>query len=183
MGKHPIIATDLDDCVFDNFVTRLLELYDAKYNDNLSLSDITDYNIRNFIKPECKNIFQEFVDDAFIHSLSISQETIEFLKWANDYGELIFITAGHPYTMESRHDVLAKNLDFYSSKYLWRGENKQLFKCDYLIDDCIDNLRFNVATTICMNRPWNSTGYADVRVNGFSEVKNFILEQERRWEQ
>ncbi|MEG1620618.1 MAG: hypothetical protein RR322_01780 [Oscillospiraceae bacterium] len=179
MWGRPIIATDLDECVFDNFVAKLLELYNAKYNDNLVFSNITDYNINKFLKPECKNIFQEFADDSFIHSLSISQGTIEFLKWANEYGELVFITAGHPNTIKSRHSVLAKNLDFYNSKYLWRGENKKLLKCDYLIDDCIDNLKGNFANTICINRPWNKTGYVDLRVDGFFEIKKYILEQER----
>lgn len=155
MERKKIIAIDLDDVVFDDFVSKLLILYNKKYNDNLQLKDITDYKISKFLKPECKNIFGEFVNDEFIENLVIPQDTIDALIYLNENYIIKFVTAGHSYTMRARYNVLKKQLPFFNSSYLIMCDNKDLINYDIIIDDCLDNLKKRNVIKYCVKRAWN----------------------------
>lgn len=53
------------DEVINNLVEKILVEYNKQYNDSLTLNDITDWEVKKFIKPECENIFTEFGTDEF----------------------------------------------------------------------------------------------------------------------
>ena len=54
------IATDIDECLND-MLTKILPLYNEKYGDDLHYTELTKYKIDEFIKPECFNLFENFI--------------------------------------------------------------------------------------------------------------------------
>lgn len=134
---------------------KLIPLYNAKYNDNLKYEDITEYNIRPFIKHECKHLWEEFVDDAFYASLDVSEGAAEVLTELKKENDIYFATAGHPYTMRARDTWLERFFPFYRSGSLISIREKQLLKVDMLIDDFEENLIGGSYYGVLVNKPWN----------------------------
>lgn len=171
-----IIGCDIDEVINDQ-ICEVLKLYNAKYNDDLSYFDITDYAIQQFLKPDCKHLFQEFCDDYFIENLIMQPDDIEALTELNNTNELYFCTARHPYVMEPTDRWLEKYLPWYRSGHLVRIKNKQLLNIDVLIDDSIENLIGGTYKKILVNRPWNEK-YENVngifRVDNLSEAYEII---------
>ena len=60
INKCKTILCDVDE-VINNLVEKILVEYNKQYNDSLTLNDITDWEVKKFIKPECENIFTEYV--------------------------------------------------------------------------------------------------------------------------
>lgn len=151
--RKPIVAIDLDDVCWD-FVQPLLQKYNLMYNDNVHFEDITDWDIHQFLKPECKNVF-ELCTEGFFESLYISQERKEWLETLNMVADIRFVTAGYSPTIPLRAELLKRELPFFKDYMLIKLAEKDLFKCNYLIDDneqhCIDTdaIAYQIA------RPWN----------------------------
>lgn len=152
--KKFTVAVDLDDTVWD-FVSPLLERYNKAYNDNVRKEQITDWNIHSFLKPECKSIFAEFGDDDFYSKLRIKPSTKRRLKFINRHANLYFVTACHSATMLNRSKALARELPWFDDSQLVKLGDKQKFKCNYLVDDCIDNCINIDGFALVVTQPWN----------------------------
>lgn len=144
------------DEVLNNMTAKLIPLYNAKYDDNLKYEDITEYNIRPFIKPECKHLFEEFVDDAFYASLDVAEGAVEVLSELQKENDIYFATAGHPYTMRARDNWLEQHFgSFYRSGSLISIREKQLLKVDVLVDDFEENIIGGSYYGVLVDKPWN----------------------------
>lgn len=154
MNRKPIVGCDIDE-VINTQVKELLKLYNLKYNDKVQYDSIMDYKIHKFLKPECKNLFEEFCTEDFIEELQISSEDIDALTMLNSECEFYFCTARHPYIMAATDRWLENNLTWYRTGCLIRCKDKHLLKFDYLIDDYIGNLIAGDYKKIMMTRPWN----------------------------
>lgn len=170
-NKEIIVGVDLDDTLY-SFVEPLLNKYNVAYNDNLKLSDITDYKLSNFLKPDCKNIFKEFADKELFNNIKIEQYVIDELTKLNEEFTLYFVTAGAPITVRDRDKMLSRNIDWYTSSQLIICRNKELLKLDYLIDDCLGNVAKGSYKGILLTKPWNLySNYPNTyRINGFNEA-------------
>lgn len=153
MSKQ-IVGVDIDETI-NNQISAILVKYNKKYNDNLTINDITDYNIQKFLKPTCKNIFKEFCSKKFLKKLKMTQETIKALTELNDKYTLYFVTSAHPKTLEVRDKWLSKYLPWYSSKQLIVCRRKSLLQLDWLVDDCFDNLIHGTYSKILITKKWN----------------------------
>lgn len=158
------IGIDIDDTITTNFTQTLLDLYNKKYNDNLSLSDITDYDLQSFLKPECEDIFAEFIDETFIMSLNIPSSTIEALTKMNEEHEVYFITAAFPNSIEWRHKLLQAYLPWYNVNQLVMCRSKYLLDIDFLIDDNPYNLAKAKYKGIIIDKPWNQQAESSYRI-------------------
>lgn len=144
------------DEVVNNMTAKLIPLYNSKYKGTLKFEDITEYNIRPFIKPECKNIFEEFVDDQFYADLDVAEGAVEVLSEIQKENDIYFATAGHPYTMRARDNWLEKHFGrFYRSGSLISIREKQLLKVDMLVDDYEENLIGGSYYGVLVDKPWN----------------------------
>ena len=56
------ICIDIDGVV-NNLPETVIDVYNEDYNDNLTINDITKYNIENFVKPEAKENFYKYFTD------------------------------------------------------------------------------------------------------------------------
>lgn len=173
-----MVGSDLDDTFWD-FMTPLLIKYNEKYKDNLKCEDISDYDIRLFIKPECTDIFKEFVDDNFIMNLKPKENAVEVISKINEKHNLVFPTSGHPKTATSRDKKLSQIFSWYSTKQLIVCQNKQLLKLDYLFDDCFKNVDGSEYKCLLFEQPWNvrrnNLTENIRRVNNWSNINNIFF--------
>jgi 5'(3')-deoxyribonucleotidase len=172
-----IIGIDMDDSIFD-FIPSVLKKYNEAYNDNVQYEDITDYGIAKFLKPECKNIFQEFANDELFLNLEPKENAVEVITDLNKQHDVYFISAGHPYTAKARDQILQKTFDWYKSKQLILCPPKKLMKVDLLIDDCIDNVISGEYESILFTEPWNkefdAKSWDILKADGWNDVPEFV---------
>lgn len=187
--KTLTVAVDLDDTVWD-FVSPLLERYNKAYNDNVKKEQITDWNIHSFLKPECKCIFAEFGDDDFYSKLRIKPSTKRRLKCINRHANLYFVTACHSATMLNRSKALTRELPWFNDNQLVKLGAKQKFKCDYLVDDSIDNCIDVYGEALLVAQPWNKKvdikllggrhSLPQLRVSDVDEALNVVIKAIRK---
>lgn len=177
------IGVDIDQ-VLNNMLEKIIPIYNQKYDDTLLFGDITGYDLRPFIKPECKNIFSEFANDELIMSLEMAPDAVHVLTELSTHHDLYFVTAGHPYTMRARDDWLQKHLPFYKSRQLIGCCDKHLLNIDVLIDDYEDNLIGGHYYKLLFDKPWNkhvSTRIFNIkRIFDWGEVPDIIAQISER---
>lgn len=158
--KKPIVGIDMDDVLY-SFVSPLLDRYNLRYNDQVRYDDITDWNIHQFLNPECKDIFSEFVTEGFFEGLSIPQNRVNWLSVLNIIADIKFVTAGGNRTLLWREALLRRELDFFEDDMLVRLTDKRLLDTDYLVDDnphtCKAVKDYNPNVLVFqVAKPWNS---------------------------
>lgn len=177
------IGVDLDETIND-MTAQIIPLYNAKYNDNIKYEDITEYDMRPFLKPECKHIWEEFVNDEFYAGLNVAPHAVDVLTELNKKHEIFFVTAGHPYTLRARDNWLERHFPFYKSSNLIVCREKQMLKLDFMIDDYENNLIEGSAYGLLIDKPWNRKAttriYRIKRIFGLEEVPKIIRDFEKR---
>lgn len=158
MGK-PIVAIDLDDTCWE-FVKPLLKKYNLTYNDNVHYEDITDWNIHQFLKPECKNVFS-LCTEGFFEELHIDQNVVDWLIILNEISVLKFVSACNSNTVPWRAALLKRELSFFRDDQLVKLSDKSLIKADYLIDDNEEHCNTTDARSFLISRPWNNNTGVD----------------------
>lgn len=145
----------MDDTVF-NFMQPLLSIYNKTYNDTLTLDQITEYSIEQFIKIPPHNFFSLCTTEFFC-SLCPFPGVVDFINTLHSKGsQIYFLTAGHPYTAQGRHLLLNKYFDWYKPHNLILCKHKWLVQCDLLFDDYEENLKHLSETqSILKAQPWN----------------------------
>lgn len=176
------LGIDMDETLND-MIAQLIPLYNEKYCDNIRFEQITDYNIYKFLKPECTDIFQEFVDDKFMSNLNIFPGAVDSLSRIAKRHEVYFVTAGDPYTMKARDDWLKRKLHFYSTDMLIVCKHKHLIKYDVLVDDCAQNVIGGNALGILFDKPWNANIHTQngktKRIKNFEELESIVKQREK----
>lgn len=171
------IGIDIDETI-NCQISEILKKYNKKYDDNLIIDNITDYNIHKFLKPECKNIFKEFCTNKLLKNLIMTQDTISALTELNNKYKIYFVTSAHPKTLKTRDKWLSKNLNWYTTKQLIVCRKKSLLNLTFLIDDCFDNLIHGAYSKILVTKPWNKNidtdKFAISRVNNILDVPKLI---------
>lgn len=171
------IGIDLDDTL-NNLISTLLIPYNQKYDDNLSMDDITDYKIHKFLRPECTNIFKEFAKDNLLYSLNPEPYSIEVLTRLNKKHTIYFVTAAHASTIRIRDKWLAKHFKFYSTGQLINCRDKHLLRLDVLVDDCIAQ-HGGEYHSLLYDKPWNRNSDIN-RVFGWLDVEREIKKLEKQ---
>lgn len=173
------ILIDSDDTQTE-FVEPLLQLYNNKYDDNIHISDITDWNIHKFIKEDCNNIFKEFVDYDFIMNSNPISNSIYVINRLHQKYNIVFLSAVFPTNVLARHDKLSSMFDWYNyADNLIIATNKSLVHGDVLIDDRFSNHSSSVKHSILFDRPWNEKYKLNsnmYRMDNWLEIEKKIYE-------
>lgn len=148
------------DSVLNNLTERVLEVYNADNEDNLTLDDITDYYMEQFVKPECrKDFYKIFSDKRVWKGIRVIDNCVDVLKKYNDRGHIIYIvTATEPSNMSKKGAWLSRLLPFLDiRKRLICIHSKQLLNgnIDVLIDDSLKNLIDGDYKRVVLDYPWN----------------------------
>ena len=178
MSKRVVVGIDMDDVLYE-FVIPLLNKYNLRYDDWVSYGDITDWNIHQFLKPECKDIFSEFATEGFFEELFIPASTVGWLSALNEISDIKFVTAGSSKTIPWREALLKRELDFFEDNMLVKLSDKWLLDVDYFVDDnpktCEMMLLNPHVRVYQIARPWNDNKDCDIHEAMATITKDILL--------
>jgi len=143
-----IIFYDFDGVLADTH-ENLLRLYNKDFDDTVSKSDITEWNLASFVKPEAKTkIFDYLFSEGFYDNVKPNKDFIEAAKRNIELGHTVGVATAcnNNVTMISgKLAWLEKHCPFIDLKNLIIVDNKGLLKGDLLVDDKLQNLEDFVA--------------------------------------
>jgi len=152
------IAIDLDNTIND-LMTPWLAWYDEKYDDGLSIDDITDWDITRFVN--CGDEIYDFlsIPGSFLNTL-IQPGAASVMEWLNDRFDTYIVTActfngKNGRVFEEKSTWIQNHLPFINLRQVIFAHDKSVIDADYMIDDGLHNLRNFRGTGIVFDRPWN----------------------------
>ena len=148
------ILCDIDGVV-DDLVEQITNKYNEAYNDNLTIEQITEYNMNLFTKPECEDVFDEFCTPELILNMNPIEGAVEAITELMREHDFYFITSTIPENVGYKNSWLKEYFPLYTEKMLIVTYDKSVVPGDILIDDYADNLHSNVKLNLLYNRPWN----------------------------
>lgn len=142
------IGIDLDDTMNNNLEVWL-DVYNKRYKDNLSLYDITSWNIDKFCKKCTKTqLFDIIKEKDYYYNLEPKPNAIEVVKKLNEVYEIYIITDwtyGGPNSIIDKCKWLKKYFPFIKDKNIIFSAIKKQFSFNVLIDDNPEhlNMKYN----------------------------------------
>lgn len=170
-----IIAVDVDDTTV-NMIDELLRIYNKDYNDNLKKSDVTDWDLSQFVKPECgKHILDYFEDGHLYDNVKPIKGAYEGIATLRSCGaRIVYVTSvfiGHA----GRKFQLLKQYGFVNDqKDYVECSDKSLIKADIMIDDNYNNVKNFENFSIMYRQPWNEKYQHGSVANNWPEVLRMI---------
>lgn len=154
------IGIDIDD-VLNNLTNCVLYVYNSDANDNLRLNDITEYDMKQFVKPEYqKNFFKYFIDKRVWALVKPNNVAFDLINKLHSEGHSIyFVTATHPLNIKNKYLWLNKYLKWDCWDSLVVTKDKTIITgLDILLDDNVSNLGYqneNNTIFVLYSKPWN----------------------------
>jgi 5'(3')-deoxyribonucleotidase len=173
-----VLKIDVDG-VIRNIISTMIELYNKQFEENLTVSDIKDYNV-NVSFPKCLSENSELASDFFFvdnaESVFLNSSPCNGAKDAID----MLHRAGHKViictwqnTFESKLftlEFLEKNKIYYDDICFLK--DKSLIKSDLIVDDNPEFLdKDNSDKKICIEAPYNK----DYTCEKFDSLYSFVI--------
>lgn len=170
-----IIGLDIDGVCAD-LITPWLFRYNIRYNDDLTIDDITDWNIHNFVKPECGTKIYDYIEDPTLYDLVLPIKNSLFgVSALRDMGyRVVFVTSS---TLGASGRKFRWLQDYGFTKDLKdyvEMSDKSLFAGDYLVDDYIVNINGFNGDGVLFTQNYNKRFTHTPRVNDWNEVIRFF---------
>lgn len=132
------------DAIAADLLGKWLIWYNAKYNDNLTIEHITEWDLHKFVKKECGYKIYDFIDtgDAY-RDLDPLPGAVEAIKALDKAGHnVVMVSAGskHPDTAGHKLEWFKRVLGFSRKKCII-GHQKELIRGDVFIDDSPPNIQ------------------------------------------
>lgn len=160
-----IIGIDLDS-VLNNLLDVWLDLYNRHYNDTLTPSDITTWDIHNHVK--CGTRIYSYLTRPETYELCTPKPYAQGITQAlSEQYTLICISAVAKNTFDVKKQWVQEY--FPHIKHFVGTHSKQFIRADYLIDDAIHNLDEFVGRGIIFDMPYNQN-CAYERVHNWKHV-------------
>lgn len=169
-----IIACDMDS-VLNNLTEKMLEIYNSQSGKNIQMKDLTAYNFYDCLsKEDADGLIKSFKNKALWDSLApIDGARVGLQKLLDEGHRVYIVTATAPENFAWKVNWMKKYFPFFNADNIIRMQDKSLFKCDIMIDDCYDNLTKNkLCHKICLDYPWNKDDVKDW-VHGTYRCKNW----------
>lgn len=180
------IAIDFD-CTLFPTVESVIEVYNRRYNDNISIDQLTKYSLYDSLdKDVADKMFDIFRDKETYENLKPYEYAVEAVKQLVNKGHEIFIaTATDIASIGWKANLLQKYFPFIPKNNLIRINHKHLLKVDIIIDDYLVNLTDSSAEKICFNHVWNRDKDIDKKYNihrvyAWNDVLDIINDIERK---
>lgn len=136
-----VIGVDVDG-VCANLMPEWLRRYNAEFGDALTPDDITEWNIRKFVKPEAKTRIFDYLHDSDLYErVEPIDGALEGVRKIRANGNrVVFVTsavtghAGQKLLWLRRHGFLSCSNPYPCRDY-FEATDKALLNLHYLIDD------------------------------------------------
>lgn len=166
------IGIDVDN-VINNLTECVLSIYNEDTGSDLKITDITDYDMTMFVKPELKeNFYRYFSDDRVWERLQIKDGAADCIEEIAKKHEIYFVTSTYPENVNRKAKWLSEHIRGVDvDKRLIVCHNKPLLEgLDILFDDYEPNLRGSY-TRVLMDYAWNQKPVD----------RDMSIEEEIRW--
>lgn len=174
-----IVLVDVDSTVA-NLMPEWLRLYNNDYSDNLTVDKITDWEMTNFVHPDCgKNIYSYLFLDTLYDNVKPIDGALEGLQFIESLGHrVVFVSSGvYAYPKYQWMERNKFNVGKYGSNYIV-CHDKSLINGNLLIDDGVHNIQaFNHWQSILFDQPWNRNFNWEFRAKSWSEVCKIFEER------
>ena len=161
-----VIAVDFDETLFST-LGKVIDIYNQRYSDTLSLDQITTYNLYECLPAHTADkLLELFVDKEVYDNLQPYKGSVKALQTlANNGYEIYIATATSSKNLEWKEQLLRRYFPFIPKENLIRIHNKKLLNVDVLIEDNLDTLTQTFADRICFDQPWNRSDSKDFAYN------------------
>ena len=172
------VLLDVDYCIAP-LHEEWLRRYNRDYDDNLTHFQITEWNMSNFVKPECgENIYKYLNDPDLYDDMNPVHGSKEAVALLCAYGyDVRFVTSG---VHKGKIDFLYRHKFIDSESDYVIAADKSLIIGDVLVDDYGMNLKTFKGVGILFDAPHNRSSSYGIRVYNWEEVVNTILVTEAR---
>lgn len=163
MTYRPVILIDVDSVVAD-MMPECLKRYNADWSDSLTVEDLTDWDLRKFVKPECgSSIYDYFQDPSLYENCKPVTGAVCGVNVVRSLGgRVVFLTSCLPHSFDAKWEWLKRHglLDYkHSQPDLIAASDKGLICGDAMVDDGLHNLHaFRSGARILFAQPWNRVG-------------------------
>jgi 5'(3')-deoxyribonucleotidase len=162
------------------FVKPLVEWHNKKYGFNIDPETVTDWNLELFF-PDLTlyEIFEPMWHEEFWKTVKPRDNSNYWLKKLIDDGHDVYVCTNTHYKVATMkmETVLFKYFPYLTNKNLIIMKNKQMIRCDYLIDDGAHNI-VGPYKGLLMDMPHNRKFEHEgiIRIHNFKEVYEIITQ-------
>lgn len=175
-----IIACDVDNIIC-NLQEAVTNLFNKRWHTNYTLDDITEYNVENVLPMKQANKMKKIYGENGIYShvkpIEGAQNALQKLI-ANGH-QVYLVSDVIPKIYNEKVEWLKHFFPFIDESHIVAMKHKNLFKCDIMIEDNMQNLISGVHYhRICLDYPWNrkvhDEAYGIHRCNNWNEIANVV---------
>jgi len=175
--KRLKIGIDMDQ-VLNNLNKKWFKTYNEKYNDNLTMEDVTAWNMLNFVKPECgRDIFKILATPGFFRDLEIQPNAQEVVEWLCKYYDVYVVSAAHYANTGDKGLWLKEFFPFIKYENIIFCNDKSLIRMDYLIDDAPHNLIDFTGKKLLFDSHHNQGEDRFPRMKGWLDVAKYFVDK------
>ena len=186
-----IICIDFDEVLFPT-LSKVIEIYNKRYDDTLSLDTITTYNLYESLPSQVADrLLELFTDKEVYDNLQPYKGSVKALKTLVNNGYEIYIaTATSSKNLEWKEQLLRRYFPFIPQENLIRIHNKKLLNVDVFVEDNLDTLTKTSTDRICFDQPWNRSDSKDFAYSinraycwgDIVDIINTIKKENEEWE-
>ena len=159
-----ILAVDIDDTIC-NLQETAVKMFNQRYGTRYAVEDFTDFDVTNVLPPdEAMNLIAIYGESGLYNVVKPMNGAQSALKKLVNAGHQVYlVTNAIPKTYGEKVEFVKKYFPYIDEAHIVCMKHKHLFKCDIMIDDCLQNLIAKpYYHRVLMNKPWNqsNTDYA-----------------------
>lgn len=182
-----IIGIDIDDTIED-LLPIWLEALNAISGKTIKARDVKEWGLEKiYPNLSLEQLYKPLESDFFWQQVKPKKNAAKVLQQLiKDGHEVYLITASHYTTIFPKvENMLKKYFPFIDWKHVIITANKQLIKCDLLIDDCPANLVGASGIKLLMNTSYNES-FEEwkedkmFRVYNWKEIYTYIAKPEKK---
>ena len=168
------VALDLDGVIWD-LVRPWIEVYNILYDDNVTYDDIIEYDIsKSLTKAPRDDVCKILGINGFWNLVEPFNNSIEYLSKLNEEYNLVIATKSDHRTLSIKLKRFFNLFPFMEYDQIICIHDKSLLNVDWLIDDCLDNLKSGIFNKIVLDAPYNRCDNELLRAKDLKEVYNII---------
>lgn len=178
-----VVAIDVDEVCAD-LLGEWLRRYNQEFGDSLLPEDCTDWDLTKFVVPQAKDEIYKYLTLPYLY------DYVKPIEGARDActvirrmgHRVVFVTAGHPTTANSKYLWLVKYGFFRGvgspERDFFPMVDKSLIRAAYLFDDSPKNVRGFPGHSVLVTRAHNESDTHPHRVSRLALAPAYIFRRE-----
>ena len=176
MKKRIIIDMDW---VIAKLTKKWLKYYNEENDDDLQISDITEWDICKFVKPGAKQSMLELLNrDGFYRDLEVVEDSVEVLRELSEDYELFICTDPFgPYSLRDKYEWLLEHFPFIKAENFIFTGNKSIVNGEYMIDDAVHHIEKFKGEKLLFGAPYNINETRFTRLSSWLEIREYFRDR------